>query len=152
MNVFLASPFSQFCDEKTDTIIENRWFFEDIIKEFKKRGYKYFCSQERENWGEKYTSPNESILADIKGIKECNLFVAIPGNPISGGVHIEIGWASAHKKKIILFLDKKVEYSPMILGLPEISDCKFIYYDELISRKTVDMIIKAIEECDSNVL
>lgn len=146
MNVFLASPFSQFCDEETDTIIENRWFFEDIINNFKQNNIEYFCSQEREEWGEKYISPNESIMADVNGIKECDLFIAIPGNPISGGVHVEIGWASLLNKKMIVFLEKNIEYSPMILGLPEIANCKFVYYDKLIDKKTVSIIIKKIME------
>ena len=31
MYVFLASPFSQFCEGDNDIIIKNRWFFEEII-------------------------------------------------------------------------------------------------------------------------
>ena len=146
MKVFLASPFSQFCDDKEDVILENRWFFEDIIKELKKNKIDYFCSQEREEWGEKYSSPEESTICDIEAIKDCDLFVAIPGNPISGGVHVEIGWASMLKKKCIVFLEKDVYYSPMITGLKSITDCKFVYYDELINKKTVKKIIKEILE------
>ena len=145
MNLFLASPFSQFCEGEEDIIIKNRWFFEKITEELKKQNIEYFCSQEREEWGSKYVSPKESIKADITGIKKCNLFIAIPGNPISGGVHVEIGWASGLDKKIILFLEENVEYSPMILGLPEICNCKFIYYKKLISEKTVDLIINTIK-------
>ena len=37
MNLFLASPFSQFCEGEEDIIIKNRWFFEKIIKESKYR-------------------------------------------------------------------------------------------------------------------
>lgn len=146
MNVFLASPFSQFCDDETDTIMKNRWFFEDITNKFKENNIEYFCSQEREEWGSKYVSPNESIIADVNGIKKCDLFVAIPGNPISGGVHVEIGWASLLNKKMIVFLEKNIEYSPMILGLPEITNCKFVYYDKLIDKETVNIIIKEIME------
>ncbi len=146
MKVFLATPFSQFCDNKKDIIIENRWFFEDIIKELKKKKIDYFCSQEREEWGLKYTSPEESIVCDVKEIKKCDLILAIPGNPISGGVHVEIGWASMLNKNMIVFLEKDVEYSPMILGLKEITNCKFVYYDELISKDTVRMIVKEIME------
>lgn len=48
MNLFLASPFSQFCEGEEDIIIKNRWFFEKIIKELKNLNIEYFCSQERE--------------------------------------------------------------------------------------------------------
>ncbi|MBQ7240095.1 MAG: hypothetical protein IJS56_01515 [Bacilli bacterium] len=146
MNIFLASPFSQFCEGDSDIIVENRWFFERLIKFFKKNKFDYFCSQERENWGENYVSPEESIICDVNGIKDCDLFVAIPGNPISGGVHVEIGWASAYNKKMLVFLDKNIEYSPMILGLKELTDCTFIYYDDLLTDETVDLIIKSIKE------
>ena len=146
MKVFLASPFSQFCDDKEDIIIENRWFFQDIIKELKDNNIDYFCSQEREEWGKKYVSPEESIINDVEAIKECDLFVAIPGNPISGGVHVEIGWASMLKKKTIIFLQRDIYYTPMIMGLKKITNCKFVYYDELIDKKTVKSIIKEILE------
>lgn len=146
MNVFLASPFSQFCEGEEDVIVKNRWFFEKITKILKELNVDYFCSQEREEWGEKYISPDESIKEDVNGIKQCDLFIGIPGNPISGGVHVEIGWASAFSKKMILFLEKNIEYSPMVLGLPSICDCKFVFYDNLISDKTVDLIIDAIKE------
>ena len=146
MKIFLASPFSQFCDEEKDIIIENRWFFEKIINYFKQNNIKYFCSQEREEWGAKYIGPEESIQEDISAVRDCDLFIAIPGNPISGGVHVEIGWASCLRKKIIVFLEKNIEYSPMILGLPKITDCKFVYYDKLIDEKTVKIIIDKITE------
>ena len=54
MYVFLASPFSQFCEGDEDIIIKDRWFFEEIIKNLKNNNIDYFCSQEREAWGEKY--------------------------------------------------------------------------------------------------
>ena len=146
MKIFFASPFSQFCEEDSDIILENRWFFEKIIKFFKENNLDYFCSQEREEWGEKYISPSESIIADTKAISECDLFLAIPGNPISGGVHVEIGWASNQKKKMIVFLDKNLEYSPMIMGLKELTECEFVYYEDLISDNTINLIINKIKE------
>lgn len=146
MNIFLASPFSQFCEGEEDIIIKNRWFFEKITDFLKKLNVDYFCSQEREEWGKKYISPDESINEDINGIKKCDLFLGIPGNPISGGVHVEIGWASAFNKKMILFLEKDIEYSPMILGLPSIKNCKLVYYDNLLSDSTVELIINTIKE------
>ena len=82
MNLFLASPFSQFCEGEEDIIIKNRWFFEKIIKELKNLNIEYFCSQEREEWGLKYGSPEDSRKGVINGIKICDLFIAFPGNPI----------------------------------------------------------------------
>ena len=40
MNLFLASPFSQFCEGEEDIIIKNRWFFEKIIKELVEKNKK----------------------------------------------------------------------------------------------------------------
>ena len=121
MKIFFASPFSQFCEEDSDIILENRWFFEKIINFFKENNLDYFCSQEREEWGEKYISPSESIIADTKAISECDLFLAIPGNPISGGVHVEI-------------------------GLKELTECEFVYYEDLISDNTINLIINKMKE------
>src|SRR5690625_4288833 len=98
MLVFLATPYSQLCDEEYKVKKEYKEFFEKLTKEIKKLGVDYFLAVERENYGKEYTSDKESTKIDFETIKQCDLMCVIPGVPASGGVHVELGWASANNK------------------------------------------------------
>ena len=60
MLVFLATPYSQLCDEEYKVKKEYKEFFEKLTKEIKKLGVDYFLAVERENYGKEYTSDKES--------------------------------------------------------------------------------------------
>ena len=80
---------------------------------------------------------------DFKEMKESDVVLAFPGNPISGGVHIELGWASALNKKIYLFLEKNASYSPLIEGMKTITDVRIV---ELPENYTIETVLNAVEE------
>lgn len=146
MKVFLALPFSQFCNNETDEVEENnKWFFKCLVTKIKELNLDYFLAHEREDWGAKYKSAEESTLIDFNAIKSSDIVVAVPGCPLSGGVHIELGWASASNKKILIFLKKGFDYSPMVEGLSNITDVKYFEYDEMISTDSIDIIINAVK-------
>ena len=129
MLVFLATPYSQLCDEEYKVKKEYKEFFEKLTKEIKKLGVDYFLAVERENYGKEYTSDKESTKIDFETIKQCDLMCVIPGVPASGGVHVELGWASANNKDIEIFLNENNNYSPMVTGLSEISNVQYNYYN-----------------------
>ena len=54
MLVFLATPYSQLCDEQYKVKEEYRVFFEKLTTEIRKMGVKYFLAVERENYGKEY--------------------------------------------------------------------------------------------------
>lgn len=70
----------------------------------------------------------------------------IPGVPNSGGVHVEIGWASANKKPLKIFLKKDYPYSPMVSGIHMLTSTDYIYYDVDYSEELVELIINEIKQ------
>lgn len=74
--------------------------------------------------------PHQCTYLDFEGIKESDVIVAYPGSPISGGVHIELGWASALNKPIVLLLKKDEEYSPLIIGLHTKTSVFTMFFEE----------------------
>ena len=146
MKVFLAMPYSQLCDEKYELKEEYKKFFTSITKELKKIGCEYFLAHEREKWGKKYTSAEESTIIDFETIKKTDLVCMIPGVPNSGGVHVELGWASANKRKLKIFLKKNYHYSPMVTGIHSLTNTEYFYYDEDYSDDLVNMIIECIKK------
>ena len=146
MKVFFAIPYSQLCDEKYEVEKEYRIFLERLINETKKLGCDYFLAHEREDWGKKYSSAEESTQIDFNTIKSSDLICIIPGVPNSGGVHVEVGWASANKKKIRIFLKKDYHYSPMITGIHKLTDTKYYYYDNDFDESLLNSIINCIKK------
>lgn|SRR5574344_1827083 len=146
MKVFLAMPYSQLCDQKYELKKEYRLFFEKLTSEIKKMGCDYFLAHEREKWGKNYTSAEESTVIDFGAIKNVDLVCVIPGVPNSGGVHVEIGWASANKKKLCVFLKKGSSYSPMVTGIHCLTDTKYHYYENEYSNELIEMILDSIKK------
>ena len=145
MLVFLATPYSQLFDKEYKVKRDYKDFFEKLTKEIKKMGVDYFLAVERENYGKAYTSDKESTKIDFRTIKKCDLLCVIPGVPASGGVHVELGWASANKKDIEMFLNKNSNYSPMVTGLSEITNVHYNYYNKEYSDEVIELICESIK-------
>ena len=96
MKFFLAYSFSALIDDKTGLVDEkNKQFLENMRNSIIKRKETVFLAHFRENWGKELMAADECTFDDFKEMNESDIVIAFPGNPISGGVHIELGWASA---------------------------------------------------------
>lgn len=146
MKIFLAMPYSQLCDTNYELKEEYKDFFEKLTGEIKKLGCNYFLAHERENWGKNYSSAEESTLIDFETIKNADLVCVIPGVPNSGGVHVEIGWASSNKKKLCIFLKRNYPYSPMVTGVNCLTETKYHYYDNEYSNELIALILESIKQ------
>lgn len=146
MLVFLATPYSQLCDERYKVKEEYKIFFKKLTDRIKKmKNVEYFLAVERENYGKEYTSDKESTKIDFETIQKCDLLCVLPGVPASGGVHVELGWASANNKKIEIFLNKNASYSPMVTGLSVLTSVNYNYYTKEYSDEVIDLICNRIE-------
>ena len=144
MKYFLAYSFSALIDSKTGLVDEkNRQFLEDMRNSILDKKVDIFLAHFREKWGKELMTADECTFDDFKEMKESDVVLAFPGNPISGGVHIELGWASALNKKIYLFLEKNASYSPLIEGMKTITDVRIV---ELPENYTIETVLNAVEE------
>lgn len=146
MKIFFAIPYSQLCDEHYVVRKNYREFLEKLIQSTKQLGCDYFLAHERENWGKQYTSDVESTQIDFTTIKDADLICVIPGIPHSGGVHVELGWAAANKKKLRIFLQKGYTYSPMVTGIHKLTDTKYYYYNDDFGPDLLNLMINCIKE------
>ncbi len=149
--VFLAAPFKALVKNESKLMQDSdRKKIEELISFFEEKGYLVHNAHKREAWGEKFMEPEECTYIDYHEIEKCDLFVAFPGIPASPGTHIEIGWASAFRKKIVLILCENQEnYAYLVRGLNSVSDVKYIVYhsdDEYLSE-----LAKYLEELEGGV-
>lgn len=151
MKIFISCPFTGLCEDDRYVVKEKyQPFFNKLTKGIMSRGNKYYLAIERENWGINHKGPNECTISDYNGVKNCDLLIVIPGNResngISGGVHIELGWASALKKKIHILLDENFEYSPVVMGLSALTNTKYHKCNDFLGDTMLDTIFSIIKE------
>jgi hypothetical protein len=78
--------------------------------------------------GADFLSPEECTRLDFSEIRDCDVFVAYPGDPASPGTHIEIGWAAAFGKPIVLLLEEGATYAFLVRGLNAVADVRYVRY------------------------
>lgn len=129
LTVFLAAPFDPWMKADRSSLLDERkaelQLLIELVESF---GHQVISSHRREEFGAAWMEPDECTPLDYEAIRKCDLIIALPGRPFSGGVHIEIGWASAFGKKIILLLEGHEPYSSLVEGLPRIANVTKIRY------------------------
>lgn len=115
MRIFLAAPFTAMLrtrGRKTSLKTSYRNFIRDSIVGLRSRGHEVFSAHEREAWGSRILEPEKVIKYDFKGIDEADLVLALIGNPPSPGVQMELGYAAARWKRIILVHEQPFDELP----------------------------------------
>jgi len=128
LTVFLAAPFTHKLvpDETAETgyvIEENfRKLLSRIIQQLRARGYLVKNAFEREDWGRKKVSPKEMVEKDYFDVISSDVLVVYLDTEPSFGVFIELGWATAFRRNVILLVRKGQEdvqkkWTPLMEGL-----------------------------------
>lgn len=129
--VFVAGPFVKLIDPATGRIPQGqREHFERLINHFESNGCTVFNAHKREKWGEAFLEPAEFARLDYDELAASDVVVAVPGPPASLGTHIELGWASALGKPVILLLERGEDYAPMLYGLRYITPTSIVQTDD----------------------
>jgi nucleoside 2-deoxyribosyltransferase len=116
--VFLAAPYSQFIDAATGTVTAPwRQRLDALRMSFLARGAHVFSAHHNESWGEQWLAADLCTPIDHNAIRQADVVCAVIGNPPSGGVMIELGWASALHVPCLLVLPKDGRFSPLVAGL-----------------------------------
>jgi nucleoside 2-deoxyribosyltransferase len=141
MRVFIAYPLAKLISSKTGMMEENHI---NLIKEMKvylnSLGHEVFTAHEREKWGKEFNKDDCASL-DFAEMKKADMLVAFPET--SGGVHVELGWASAMEKPIIIFLERGKYYSPLVQSMGKIGNIKIVFFEK--ESDIVDILKKVIE-------
>ncbi len=129
--VFIAGPFKSMVNPKTGVMESHeKQKILNLIAFFEEKGFSVHNAHKREGWGKDFMTPEECTKMDFNEISTCDLFVGFPGSPPSPGTHIEIGWASALNKPVILLLEEGKEYAFLIKGLNTVANVTFIHFQK----------------------
>jgi hypothetical protein len=119
--VFLSAPFTGKLRRRDDggqeIAAEHRDVLEGVMHLVRSLGLEVDCSHREEKWGREISGEEECTRRDWTAIRDDQMLIALVDSPPSGGVHIELGWASALGKPVIIAASNGTELSPLARGL-----------------------------------
>jgi len=144
--VFVSARFTTALqpDGKFDEELKKR--IEAVHEAVTEMGMTVVSSHIREEFGRKKIEAVDFVERDIKDISECNLFILLLDEVISGGAFTELGWASLLDKPIIILVPETCDIKgtfPMIEGMHRIAQCEIVKYENICKLK--DNLKKALQ-------
>lgn len=128
-SVFLSAPFTQLLDGGgVPDRVRDR--LNSIIDHLEAEGWSVANAHKREHWGAALDSPYTAVKADLKGVENAGTLVAILGSPPSPGVQLEIGFALAQAKRIVLIFDPRDFVPYLIKGALELNSVQAIPHSD----------------------
>lgn len=158
MNIFVGGPITNMCD--STGIIREQFAIEIkmLLEYLSENEYNVFSAHEAEEYGKKtleFTS-DKILERDFSWMKECDLYIAycpIEENELirSDGINIELGWAYALDKPIILVCNSKVKshFSTIVQGMIQNQVIEMFFYD--IEDDLVSLIKKSMRKKKSEI-
>ncbi len=129
MKIFLAWPFEMYITPEDGLVHKDvRSTLSEIKKLLVGLGHEVHNAHEREGWGKSLMAPEECTKIDFDEISASDVLLVNPGNPPSGGAHIEMGWASALGKPVVMMLEEGNSYSSLVRGLHTVADVTYLRY------------------------
>lgn len=143
--VFVGGPIQNAIGPDGVFYTEVRQLIESVLEVLKKANYRIISSHIYEDFGKMDVSGKyqEVCFRDYQWMRECDLFLAIlpldsEGKVIStSGTSVELGWASALGKPIILVRDPAPKYSHLVAGLDVVTQVTEVY----INEKDFEMVL-----------
>jgi len=130
-SVFVAGPFYGLVDEKTGVMDEaSQQRITMLIDYFEQAGCKVYNAHRREAWGKEFLTADVCTKLDFDEIAAADIWVGYPGPPVSPGTHVEIGWASATRKPMVVLLEKDARHSFLVTGLASFANVAYVEFTE----------------------
>lgn len=136
LNIFIASPISGFSDE--NQYLEYRNGVLKLIEILRKD---HIVFSEIENFAklDSYDDPGKSALEDFNKISNSDVFILMHPTKMQTSAFIELGYALAHKKNIIIVSQKR--YLPFLtLGLCDVMDNVKLIETTNVSDETINKV------------
>ena len=142
MKLFLAAPFTdRLADAGLGLQPEYRHWLESVIRVLEGRGHEVLSAHRKERWGHAVDPPDIALTRDFEWIRASDLVIAYVGDPPSPGVQMELGYAAAFEKPVLVFrTDTRVPY--LIDGLHSVTRAHIL---TIASRDEIAVALLSID-------
>lgn len=125
-----------------------------ILSAIEQAGLEVLSAHRVEDWGQLALSNDAHFDVcgrDFGWMMECRAFVAVlppddHGEPMrSDGTCVELGWASALQKPVVIVREDSPRHSHLVRGLSKITRVKELAYDEVVKNpSTIQQALETI--------
>ena len=141
MKIFLSTPISCFNNERDLNEYKNEII--KLIFELKKQHT--VCSEiERISNKNDYDSPEKSISTDLNAIQNCDVFLMHYPQKVATSALIELGFAIAYNKRIIIVTPQKNILPYLVLGISSANSESLIVESNVIDDSLIQKIVSLI--------
>jgi hypothetical protein len=148
--VFLSAPFTQLLQDQGGGLpAETRGHLESIIDRLEARGWSVDNAHRRERWGAALDRPLAALTADLKGIETADTLVAIIGSPPSPGVQLEIGFALARGKEILLVVGRDDPIPYLIRGVIDRESVVLVRRSQHDEKELAEAVLEGLDRLRS---
>lgn len=103
MHIFVAASYSSKVDAQTGQVAaEYREWLEAILAQLERLGHEVFCALRDDGYQMNDTDPVAAVRLDLAQLQRSDVLLALLDGGTSAGVQLEIGYALALGKQIIL--------------------------------------------------
>lgn len=141
MKVFLGGPI-QFMIEDPVLLERMKRAVRRLVRTLQDAGMEVFSAHLVESFGATTADwqPHSIAERDLDWMRRCDVFVALLPSDGTGdlgrtdGTHVELGWASAMSKPIVLVTESRLahRYSQLVQGLHAVASVRRVELDELL--------------------
>jgi nucleoside 2-deoxyribosyltransferase len=138
VRLFLSAPFTQYVTTSDSSELESfRVKWSGLIHALEGSGHEVLSAHRRESWGTRLDPPAVALAADLEGLRACDLVIAYSGDPPSPGVQLELGYAVAIERPILVFTERGHQEPYLLRGLPAVSEAEVIDIDAVSEIETI---------------
>ncbi|MBI2547475.1 MAG: hypothetical protein HYW23_03450 [Candidatus Aenigmarchaeota archaeon] len=141
MKVYISAPYTNKSVQQSNSIhgeIKDASyinFLDSIESAVKSLGFQTFLPhRDLHEWGKSNLSEEDVGRKSFEELNNSDLVIAYPEESV--GVNIELGWASAFKKKVLILLKENQRTSIMHSGLTGVTDSKIIRFRDIMDLRT----------------
>lgn len=155
-HVFLAAPYTQWMDADTGALQAERIVYLAALHDaLLADGAAVFSAHRNEGWGRGWLPAEVCTPADFLAVRRSDVVCAVLGDPPSPGVLVELGWASAmHKPVVVLVEDQPTPQ--LVTGLHRVTRTAIrtvpAEWDAEALAGLIDFVIRFAELPDQGVL
>lgn len=143
MHIFLSTPISCFNNKAELSNYKQSIFM--LLAAMKKK-YTVCAEIEAITDKEDYDSPDKSITTDLQSIMMCDTFILHYPARVPSSALIELGFAIAFNKRILIITPSKETLPYLALGIPSMNKQSMIIESDYYDGDFTDKIMKYLEQ------
>ncbi|KDN84065.1 hypothetical protein ACFV1L_14505 [Kitasatospora sp. NPDC059646] len=136
--VFLAAPLMRLTGPADSVVtLASRTRLTTLRSTLLRSGAAVYSAHHSDAWTVAGRAPEPRVPSDFRAMQSADLVFAYIGAPLSAGVSLELGWASALRKPIVLLVDEAITHNPLIATIEQVSPVLPLVFDDTWSQEAL---------------